>query len=345
MPLAEDGKNPSSGKSDSAVRTQLPNIWPFGGCSDFIEYIDDFVNRVSANREYTVDNSAVHSRSAFLFSLLNLEGVGRAAAYKLFTSFDSFDDIRRYPDEQIATRLRRIPKVTSILAQLGDPEVTSQLYSQELERVETLHAKGIHVITPDHHAWPPLFSQVSPSARPSFLYVYGNTQLLDQPTVAIHIPVGPASDSAFVAVFSRLDRNSVPVVVKEDEYATLPSDYSPVILVLLTGLDAVTQEARETIRKAVSRGGLIVSPFEPAHQHFRHDIPYLNTTVNGLGKVVVYSDIDYEHPSFDEMLRLTESGLPIFTINVNHELPDGIHPVYTIEDAEWIFASVGVAAL
>ncbi|NND72890.1 MAG: hypothetical protein HKN43_15030 [Rhodothermales bacterium] len=288
-----------------------------------------------------MDISGGHTRSAFLLSLLSLDGVGRAAAYKLFTAFDSFDDIRRYPDEQIATRLKRIPRVTSILEQLNQKEATEEAFKRHLAQVHSMEDKGISIITPDHESWPPFFGKISASARPPFLFAFGKTDLLDTPGVAMHIPESPAASSPFTVVVDRLSEQEIPLVVQEDDFARLPDAYRPLILVLRTGLESVQTATREIIKRVVNDGGLIISPFEMDHQHFRHDIPYLNTTVNGLGRVVVYADVPYEHPSFDEMLRLTESGLPIFAINMKQDLPDGVHPVHSAEDAEWILASIG----
>ncbi len=293
-----------------------------------------------------MDNKARQARIAFLLALLEMDGIGRVAAARLFSSFESFTDLARYPEEQIAARLKRVPNALTLAGRLRDLKTNALLLNDAMSVLEGLAEKSIHILTPDDTAWPAGFEHLKPSARSPYLSLFGNADLIHRPKVCLN-----SVDSAIVShdlvksIISKLAESSAVVVLHDAQISSdsFLIEAVPTILLLSSGLSGMEDSVRPLANAVVKSGGLLVSPFDLEHRKFNHETEYLYGITNALSDVSLFAGIPFDDPLYNYMLRLTEFELPVFAIEIDSELPDGIHPVTTIDDAWWIVAALNIS--
>lgn len=313
--------------------------------SDFIEYIDDFGQTFQYILEKVKESTDNSDRIAFLLALLDIEGIGRAAAGRIFSSFASFEDVARYPEEQIASRLKRIPKALELAKRLKDTSTNNDLVAGKLVEIKDLQEKSIFFVSPDHELWPEDLKQLKPSAAPPFLTLYGNRNLLNTPRVCFNtVDEAAITKPLITEIAGMLASNDAAVVLIDSQ---LPLDKSvlepaPVVLILNSGLGQLADDVRAKANTVVKLGGLLISPFEFNHSAFAHETDYLRGIANHISSASVFASVPYEDPLFDYMLKLTGEHRPVFAVDVDAELPEGIHPVNSVDDAWWITAALNI---
>lgn len=286
------------------------------------------------------------TRTAFLLALLDIEGIGRAAASRIFTSFDSFQDVARYPEEQIASRLKRIPRALDLARKLKDISTNEELLSARKTHLESLASKDISIITRDDSVWPQDLDSLKPSAAPAFLYLYGNKALFDAPRVSYNAANADALASPLAKEIGGILASRGASVVMLDSQVSLPDATlagAPVILLIGSGLGGMTDEARATANAVVKAGGLLVSPFDFSHEAYSHETEYLRDIANHIADAAIFFSVPYENSLFDGMLKLTGEHRPIFAVDIDADIPEGIHPVQNVDDAWWIAAALNIA--
>ncbi len=274
--------------------------------------------------------------AAFALALHQLDGVGRVTAGRLLAHFDAYEALRRYPREQVLTRIQGAPKAEAIVKRLFDDEVMRPLLDAARTELADLQSKRITLLTPHHPAWPSDLDALPRSERPALLYAFGRLDVLRRPLVAL-LARPPLASEPFERAQALLPpltgAGCVPatgaahgfdvVVHKRASGASALS-----VLGAHCGLAGVPRTLPPAVSQAVRAGGLLLSPFPMQHGPFDHDDRLRALLLTALADASVFVQPRPDTPEREALAWAHGAGRPAFALpRPDATLPEGVSPL------------------
>lgn len=285
--------------------------------------------------------------TCFALALLRLDGVGRVTARRLLDHFEHYDDLCRYPREQILTRLRGAPNAEKLVTRLLDREPMTAALTEAAETLQELQQKRLTVLAPHHAIWPAGLDALTGSDRPVLLYGYGHPDLLNRPRVALFARP-PFSEAAFeraqALVRHLLAAGIVPVTgtqtgfdVVVQKLSSLASPPHPSMMVAPCGLARIASSKRPMVSAAVKAGGLCLSSFPMTHGPFDHDDRERALLQTALAHASVFVEPGPDTPEGAAVAWAHDHGRALFGIAAEtDELAERLHPLRESIDFDWV---------
>ncbi len=263
-------------------------------------------------------------------ALARLDGVGRVTAGRLTHRFESADELRATPREQILVRLPGIPSADQIVARIQSTEFDTHL-SAAAEQVDLLSDRRITVLTSNHPAWPTGFDDLDWAQRPAHLFVFGDPRQLTRAEVAFLAapPLEPRPYEAAQSLARRLLQAGVSLAVGMNPgFDTVACKFAvearaPVVLVAASGLARVPGPMRPAAAAAAKVGGVMVSSFDMTHGPFDHDHKERALVMAAMARTVVL--VGVHPPSADVRAAEWARGNGRTVIDLTG--PHGDHPL------------------
>ncbi len=98
--------------------------------------------------------TALSDTTRFALALDAMDGVGRVTAGRLLSHFASYDDLLRYPREQVLARIKGAPRSKALVATLFDREAMGALLEKAEQTMEGLRKQRVTLVTMRDAAWP-----------------------------------------------------------------------------------------------------------------------------------------------------------------------------------------------
>ncbi len=288
------------------------------------------------------------SSSLFALALAQIDGVGRVTAGRLLKHFADYDDLRRYPREQVLLRIKGAPNAETLVRRLCDTDTMRERLEAARDTAGQLEEQHVQLLTPRDADWPPGLSDLPRGERPFLLYAFGHREALQIPTAALFARP-PLSNAPFEAaqalVRALLRRGLLPatgaahgfdvVVHKLAGGASAPS-----LLVANAGLSRVTRSVRPAASGAVRAGGLMLSPFPMRHGPFDHDDYHRALVLAALAGACIFVEPRPDTPEHRALAWALDAGRPTFGWPApGSPLPDGAVSVESKADFDKIIAS------
>lgn len=287
----------------------------------------------------------------FALALDQLDGVGRVTAGRLLTHFATYDDLLRFPREQVLTRIKGAPNAAALVARLFDRQAMQPHLDKATALHEQLAQQRVEVLTPHDADWPNGFDDLPRGNRPFLLYSYGYRSVLAQPLVALFAepPLSPEPFEQAQALVRHLlphgiapatgAANGFDIVVHKLCYAG--DTAYPSLLVAHAGMAKAPASLRPTISMAVRGGGLFVSPFEMQHGPFAHDERERTLLQATLADACVFFEPKPDTPAWHTLTWAIDAQRPVFGVAApDHPLPEQVHPIRTATDFDWVLAAI-----
>lgn len=288
---------------------------------------------------------------SFALVLDRMEGVGRVTAGRLLTAFAGFEDLRRYPREQVLARIQGAPNGERLVGRLFDDDVMASHFEAARTLRDRLAEQQVVVLAPGHADWPAGLDALPPARRPFLLYTYGHRDVLHRPIVALFAP-GKLREEPFEQaqdlVRRLLEEAVVPgtgaahgfdVVVHK--LSAAGADPHPSLVVAACGMARLPPPLRPTVSAAVRAGGLFCSPFPMQHGPFDHDDAERALVLAALADACVFFEPIPETPEMKALTWAVSAERPTFGVAASeHPLPEPVHPLRTAVDTDWILAAV-----
>ncbi|ARA92346.1 hypothetical protein AWN76_003605 [Rhodothermaceae bacterium RA] len=286
----------------------------------------------------------------FALALLSLDGVGRVTTRRLLDQFDGYEDLRRYPREQIRTRLRGVPGADRLVERLLDRTAMEEALSDARKTLEALQARRLTLLAPPSPGWPDGIDDLEGSDRPVLLYAYGHTAILQQPRVAL-LARPPLSEAAFetaqALVRHLLAAGVVPVTGTQTGFdvvihklSTLHDPPRPTLMVAPCGLARIVPSNRPMVSAAVRAGGLCLSSFPLHHGPFSHDDRERALLQAALAHAAVFVEPTADTPEAAALDWAHAHHRPVFGISASPPDDDRLHPLREPIDFDWVLAAV-----
>ncbi|MEM6647311.1 MAG: DNA-processing protein DprA [Bacteroidota bacterium] len=292
------------------------------------------------------------SPAHFALALNAIDGVGRVTINKLLSHFPTYDDLTRYPREQVLTRLKGVRQASDLVNTLFSDEAMAPYFDHANTELDELRPKRVQVLVPSEHLWPSGLSDLPVNQRPPYLYSYGPAPTLHLPKTALFASP-PLVDDSFelsqTLVRLLLNYKTVPVtsawsgfdvvVGKLSDGASLPS-----VLVADRGMMHVVPTLRPTVSLAVRNRGVLISPFPMNHGPFDHDARERALVMAAIAQANVFLDPAPKSPEWKAMAWSMEAGRPTFAIAApTAELPPAVHRLNGEADLEWVLLALGLS--
>ncbi len=280
-----------------------------------------------------------------------MDGVGRVTAGRLLSHFASYDDLLRYPREQVLARIKGAPRSKALVATLFDREAMGALLEKAEQTMEGLRKQRVTLVTMRDAAWPAGLHDLPRGNRPFLLHAYGRLDVLRRPIVAVlaRPPLTTASVEQVQALAGHLVLHGVAPATGAahtlDEtvhklcyggttgYASL--------LVASAGMAKAPSSMRPTISAVARAGGLFLSPFAMEHGPYEHDDKERALVLAALARACVFFEPTPHTPEWHAMTWAVETGRPVFGVAASqHPLPERVHPLHSDVDFDWVLAAV-----
>ncbi len=296
-------------------------------------------------------NATVSDSTRFLFALLALDGVGQVTARRLLRHFSSLEDVRRYPHEQVLTRLKGVPKAANLVANLFDDTVMTPALAEADRTLLELARRRLEVLTSRHEAWPAAFEMLPNSYQPAYLQTYGRLDAFARPRVAFFAtpPLQPDHFERSEALQRHLKALRIAPVtaglsgfdVVVQKIATTGATRVPVMVVLAAGMAHLPPPLRPMASQSVRSGGILISPFALQHGPFDYDDKTRAHVMAALADACVFIEPKPKTPNALAMQWAHEVGRPVFGMPASDApLPDYVHPIASEIDFEWVARAV-----
>ncbi len=280
-----------------------------------------------------------------------MDGVGRVTAGRLLSHFASYDDLLRYPREQVLARIKGAPRSEALVAE----DVDQDRYRQQLEKAEQtlarLHKQQVTLVTMRDAVWPVGLNDMPRGNRPFLLHAYGRLDVLRRPIVAVlaRPPLTTASvEQAQVLVDHLVQHGAAPATgathafdeaVHKLCYAGTTGYAS--LLVASAGMAKAPSSMRPTISAVVRAGGLFLSPFAMDHGPYEHDDKERALLLAALARACVFFEPTPNTPEWHALTWAVETERPVFGVAApRHPLPERVHPLHSDVDVDWVLAAV-----
>jgi predicted Rossmann fold nucleotide-binding protein DprA/Smf involved in DNA uptake len=286
----------------------------------------------------------------FALALDRMEGVGRVTAGRLLSAFADYDDLRRYPREQVLARVQGAPNAEGLVRRLFDEAVMQPHFEAARTLRDRLEEQRVVVLAPGHADWPTGLDALPRNRRPFLLYTYGHRDVLRRPCVALFAPAKLRSapfEQAQDLVRHLLDADIVPATGAAHGFDVVVHKLSaagpaprPSLLVAACGMAKLPPPLRPTVSAAVRAGGLFCSPFPMQHGPFEHDDAERALVLAALADACVFFDPTPETPEMKALTWAVAEERPTFGVPApEHPLPEAVHPLRTTTDADWVVAA------
>ncbi|NBC16413.1 MAG: transporter [Bacteroidetes bacterium] len=287
----------------------------------------------------------------FALALDRMEGVGRVTAGRLLNAFAHYEDLRRYPREQVLARIQGAPNGERLVGRLFD-EATMQPHFEAAEaQRDRLAEQRVVVLAPGHPDWPDGLDALPLNRRPFLLYTYGHRDALHRPRVALFAPAKLRTDpfeQAQDLVRHLLDQDIVPATGAAHGFDVVVHKLSatgatprPSLLVAACGMAKLPPPLRPIVSAAVRAGGLFCSPFPMQHGPFDHDDTERALVLAALADACVFFDPTPDTPEMQALTWALEAERPTFGVPApEHALPEAVHPLRSAVDTDWVVAAV-----
>ena len=294
---------------------------------------------------------AASDRVLFALALDRMDGVGRVTAGRLLGAFSSYEDLRRYPREQVLARIQGAPNAERLVARLFEDETMQAHLQDAADRHARLAEQHVVVLAAGQEGWPARLDALPLARRPFLFYTYGHRDVLHRPLVALFAPARLPSEpfeQAQDLVRHLLDAQITPAtgashgvdVVIHKLSATGPEP-QPSLLVAPCGMARVASRLRPTITAAVRAGGLLCSPFPMQHGPFDHDDRDRALVLAALAHACVFFCPAPDTPEMTALTWALDAGRPTFGIAApEHPFPEAVHPLHAAVDFDWVVAAV-----
>lgn len=285
-------------------------------------------------------------------ALLSTDGIGRVTAGRLLREVESYDELLRFPREQILTRLRGVPNASLLVEHLLDEPAMRERLAKAAGTIAGLGQRGVSLVTRRDPEWPGGLDALPRGSRPVVLYTYGTRRLLVQPLVAF-LARAPLDGEAFEraqALVRHLAGLGIGVAtgaasgfdVVAHKLTAMGLVRQPSALVASAGLSRIPPNMRPTVSLAVRAGGLVLSAFDMDHGPYEHDDRERALVQAALSSAVVAVDPRPETPEWEALSWALEAKRPVFAIpGETADLPERVHPVSSDVDFEWVAAAAG----
>ena len=285
----------------------------------------------------------------FALALERLDGVGRVTAGRLLQHFRHYDDLCRYPREQVLARIKGAPNGEALVARLFDEAFMKAQLHAASEALGVLRQRHITLLTPQSPAWPPGLDALPRASRPAMLYTYGALDVLSHPAVGFFART-PLSEAAFEQaqqlVRHTLAADLIPATGATDGFDVVvhklaaASSTRGALMVVPAGLARLAPRLRPTAAATVRAGGLLVSPFSPPHGPFAHDDRERALLQAALCKACVFVEPASETPEMQALRWALDAGRPVFGLARDPSaLPDRVHSLQDDIGVEWLLAA------
>jgi predicted Rossmann fold nucleotide-binding protein DprA/Smf involved in DNA uptake len=283
-----------------------------------------------------------------VLALESLEGVGRVSARRLIEQFESVDDMKRLPREQVLNKMKGIPGAAKLVSKLLDDAQMEALNSDVSRKLDVWSERHVQVLTfEDSASWPVSLERLPNPHRPNALFAYGQLSQLAEPRAAL---IGPPQLTE--ASFERAQK-LVDLLLKGG--AALAQGLStgfdvvsiklglesgiPILAVPPCGLGRIERPMRPYAGQVVKSGGLMVSSLPMDHGPFDHDRKEGSLIQASLARAVVFIDPQPEGFEWAALDWAIAAGMPVFLIG-EADVPDRVHRIREAIDMEWVLAAV-----
>lgn len=265
--------------------------------------------------------------------------------------FANYDDLLRYPREQVLARIKGAPRSEALVATLFDRAVMEALIEKAEQALARLRKQRVALVTMRDAAWPVGLNDVPRANRPFLLYAYGRLDVLQRPLVAVlaRPPLTTATVEQALALVGYLAPHGVAPATGAapafDEavhrlcyggttgYASL--------LVASAGMTKMPSSMRPTISAVTRAGGLLLSPFAMEHGPYEHDDKERALVLAALAGACVFFEPTPHTPEWYALTWAVETGRPVFGVAASeHSLPERVHPLRSNVDFDWVLAAV-----
>ena len=285
----------------------------------------------------------------FALTLDALDGVGRVTAGRLLSHFASYDDLLRYPREQVLARIKGAPRSEALVATLFDREAMDTLLEKAEQTMEGLRKQRVTLVTMRDAAWPAGLHDLPRGNRPFLLHAYGRLDVLRRPIVAVlaRPPLTTASVEQVQALAGHLvTRGVAPATgaahaLDEAVHKLCYGAGYASLLVASAGMAKAPSSMRPTISAVARAGGLFLSPFAMEHGPYEHDDKERALVLAALARACVFFEPTPHTPEWHAMTWAVETGRPVFGVAASqHPLPERVHPLHSDVDFDWVLAAV-----
>lgn len=285
----------------------------------------------------------------FAYALDRLDGVGRVTATRLLSHFATYDDLLRYPREQVMTRIKGAPNAAALVGRLFDEETMRGLLAHAGLALEALQQKGVRILTLRDPLWPSGLDALPRGRRPFLLYVYGHAHVFHQPRVALlgRPPLPEAAFEQAQALVRQLLQQAIAPVsaaltgfdVVVHKIASAGPQRHPAALVASCGMAQLHASLRPVVSQAVRAGGTFLSPFSMEHGPFPHDDADRALVQVALSDAAVFVAPRPETAEWQALVWALEAGRPVFGLQAEASLPERVHLLKTPVDFDWVAAA------
>ena len=294
---------------------------------------------------------ALSDTTRFALALDAMDGVGRVTAGRLLSHFTGYDDLLRYPREQVLARIKGVPRSKALVAALFDRETMDTLLEKAGQTMEGLRKQRVTLVTMRDAAWPTGLNALPRGNRPFMLHAYGRLDVLRRPIVAVlaRPPLTTASVERVRALVGHLVRHdAVPATGTAPalDEAVHKLCYGgttgyPSLLIASAGMTKTPSAMRPTISAVAHAGGLFLSPFAMEHGPYDHDDKERALVLAALAGACVFFEPTPHTPEWHALTWAAEAGRPVFGVAApQHPLPERVHPLHSDVDVDWVLAAV-----
>lgn len=294
---------------------------------------------------------ALSPTAIFALALEEIDGIGWVTANRLLKHFESYDDLRRYPREQVLVRIKGVANAEALVHRLFDGDAMEEALAAARAEAEQLQKKRIALLTPRSDTWPTGLDDLSLDQRPFLLHAFGHASILQQPIAALFArpPLDPAPFETAQALVRQLLRHEVvpatgaangfDVVVHK--IAGSDPTSAPSLLVAHEGLAKVPRQVRPAASGAVRSGGLLLSPFPMQHGPFDHDDRTRALVLAALSNACVFVAPRPDTPEWKALEWALDAERPTFVLSAEDEidLPEGARPIKGPSDFDRVVAA------
>ena len=288
--------------------------------------------------------------TALALTLAKIKGIGRVTANRILAHFRTYEDLQRYPREQVMARLRGAPNLARLIGTLYDAEVINAMLKEAAAFIETLSKKQIQLITRHHDRWPAGLNELTPAKQPLVLYCYGHLSLLNRPAVTFlwGSSLDPTAEKKTRLLINLLRKKDIVPVAEAMpasdiflKHASHPESHrQTAILVTPCGLGKLDKTVRLIANRIVKAGGLLLSAYSMDHGPFLHDRKDTALILTALTGPTVYMGSDKKIPQWRAVTWGIQNGRSVFVTSPT--IPpetDHVHYLQNEVDFEWVVAA------
>lgn len=286
----------------------------------------------------------------FALALEALDGVGRVTTNRLLEAFQTYDNLLRYPHEQVLSRLKGTRHAADLVKRLFDETAMREQLAQAEGHVANLAKKRVTLITSYHSQWPPRLKTLETKYAPVVLYAYGRLDALTLPLISFFasppLP-DPCFDHAQALIRHLLPAGIVPVTnlasgfdVVTHKLTSMTEPPRPSIGITHVGMTKLDAPMRPVVSSLVRAGGVFVSPFPMQHGPFDHDDKERARIQAAMTHACVFIEPQPKSPEWVALEWALAHDRPVFAIaSPTLDLPPAVHRLTDTVDFDWVIAS------